>query len=262
MSQRNVKNQTIIIGGIISTILLVIFLLMQYYDFKGLALDVKWIAVCGIPILISVFISGFVKSFKGFGVELEANLSEPFNLEFLRPVETIETYGFQKASMEFLNNLQPHEKRRAQKLTFILGRRNYYDIFAVEAYFRQLQNLQFIEITSEQGILKYLLNAGQFYRREERSRIPREDKISVLLKSLESDDILSQFPDAISKRIKKGDSIIDAYSEFEATTQGKMYINRNQVLPVVDNSEKMIGLIDRRTLEELICKDVLKSIRK
>jgi hypothetical protein len=262
MNKYRIVNQRIIIGGLISIILLILFLILEYYDFKGLELDIKWIVVCGIPVIISIFISGFVKSFKGFGIELEANLSEPINLEFLKPVETIETYGFQKSSLEFLNNLQPNEKRRVQKLIFISGRRNYYDSYAVEEYFRQLEYLQFIEVTSENGSLKYLINAGQFFRREGREHIPRKDKISNLINSIERDNVLTQFPEAITKRIKKTDSTIDAYREFESTSQGRIPFNRNQILPVVDNNEIMIGIIDKRTIEESICKDVLKTIKK
>jgi hypothetical protein len=265
MEKQKNKNKNVLVGGFLSLILLGIFFILKYYDFKGLELDIKWIAVCGVPLLISIFISGYIKSVKAFGVELEAHLEKSIDIKFVKSLPTIETYGFKKESLQFLDIVEERDKRKAIKLSFISGKKNYYEQHAVEQYIRQLKNLQFFEITSEQGSFEFLIDARSFIRRS------REDvrdfdvlhrKVSSLISAIENNDILVEFPQAISTRVKRTDSIIDAYKQFESDTQRPRLQNDNQVLPVVDDSEKMIGLIDRRTIEEKISKAVLKSLKK
>lgn len=263
MSGQKEKEQKVIAGGLISFLLLIIFITLEFFDFKGLELDLKWIAVCGIPILVAVFTSGFIKVFKGFGVELEANLKEePINLEMVLPMETIGVHGFQKSSLNFLYNLPENEKRKTKKLTFVKGRRNYYETWAVEEYFRLLENLEFIEITSADGVFECLIKAKNFLIREGGSRVPNIEKIESLINAVEQGETLFQFPETITEKINESDSIIDAYKKMEATSQGKLISKGEQILPVVNKAGRMVGLIQRRTLEKTISKKVLSEIQK
>jgi hypothetical protein len=69
------KRHKIIISGIASSIIfLTLFLLLQYYIPSLMWLGTQWLVVAGVPVLIALFIGGYIKSFKGFGIELEAKL--------------------------------------------------------------------------------------------------------------------------------------------------------------------------------------------
>ena len=56
----------LLISSLISFSLLLAFSIMQFFEFKVLKLDIKWIVVSGLPILIGLFLSGVIKRFKGF----------------------------------------------------------------------------------------------------------------------------------------------------------------------------------------------------
>lgn len=66
------SHPAIVFGGCLSLLLLGIFLAFQFFDSKMLNLETRWLLASGIPILIALFVGGYIKSFKGFGVELEA----------------------------------------------------------------------------------------------------------------------------------------------------------------------------------------------
>ncbi|MBD0404492.1 pYEATS domain-containing protein [Flammeovirga sp. EKP202] len=53
---------------------------MQLFESSILKLETRWIAVSVLPILLSLIYSGKLKSFKGFGLELEVEPSK-FNIE-------------------------------------------------------------------------------------------------------------------------------------------------------------------------------------
>jgi hypothetical protein len=82
-----IRHQLLIISLAVSIIILSIFFVFQYYQLKVLLLDVKWIILSGTPILIGLFIGGYIKSFKGFGLELESNLTAPISLSVVSRVD-------------------------------------------------------------------------------------------------------------------------------------------------------------------------------
>ncbi len=56
---------------VLSFILLLFFMLLKSYDTRMLALETKWILISALPVFIALLIGGYIKSFKGFGVEIE-----------------------------------------------------------------------------------------------------------------------------------------------------------------------------------------------
>ncbi|ODB92812.1 hypothetical protein A3197_20795 [Candidatus Thiodiazotropha endoloripes] len=60
----------LVIGAIVSIVLLATFLLFQYNESNVLKLESRWLLVAGVPLLAALIVGGYIKSFKGFGVEL------------------------------------------------------------------------------------------------------------------------------------------------------------------------------------------------
>jgi len=251
--------KTLIIASLISIGLLILFTILNLLDSKILSLDVKWIIVSGIPILIGLMFSGIIKSFKGFGVELETNLSEKIETDMIGEVVNFPTPEITKQSMQFLYEMSPKIKSSIERLQFILGKKNYYDSFVINEYLRSLHNLKFIEIIDNNGRFIALLPARRFT--EERNHLQEgqaQRNIQTLINSIESERIIENFSEAITDTIKKTDSLLEAYKKFKIAKQGKLFYG-DHILPVIDSNDKMIGLTRKNKLTEKIVEQVIKS---
>ena len=66
------RQDIILISGIIvSIILLIIFGLLQHYQAKFMTLSNQWIFLSILPIIVALFVGGYITKFKGFGVEFQ-----------------------------------------------------------------------------------------------------------------------------------------------------------------------------------------------
>jgi len=253
------KQKILIISSLISIGLLILFSVLHLLNSKILSLDNKWLLVSGVPLLIGLFFSGLVKSFKGFGLELETNLAEKVELELVGSVESYPTPEITKQSMQFLFDMPPRQRNSIERLQFVYGKRGYYDTFVVGEYINHLNSLRYIEIIDDVGKFKALIPAGKFRDRRNEGNIERvEDRIRLLIRSIENEKILENFKDAITETIKKTDTLLEAYKKFDKSSQGKL-LNGDQILPVIDSNDKMIGLTRRIKLTDKIAEQVIKS---
>lgn len=247
------------VASFISIGLLVVFSIMQFCDSKILDLDNKWLFVSGIPILIALFLSGVIKSFKGFGIELETNLSEKIDLELVGTVESFPTPEITKQSIQFLFDMSPKQKSKIERLQFEYGKRHYYDSYVVKDYIDNLKRLRYIEIIDSEGKFVGLLPAGKFKKSDNQRYAERDiENIEMLINSIEKENITSTFKDFITDSIKKEDSLLEAYKKFKTSGQGKQ-LNGDQVLPVIDSSDKMVGLTRKIKLTDKIAEQIVKS---
>lgn len=69
------KYKPILIGAAASLALLLLFGVLQEREAKFLELSSQWILISIFPILVSLFVGGYISKFKGFGVELESALN-------------------------------------------------------------------------------------------------------------------------------------------------------------------------------------------
>jgi len=247
------------VASFISIGLLIIFSIMQILDSKILDLDNKWLIVSGLPILIGLFLSGVIKSFKGFGVELESNLSEKVDLELVGSVESFPTPELTKQSMQFLFDMSPKQKSKIERLQFEYGKKHYYDSYVVKEYINNLKRIRYIEIIDNEGKFIGLLPAGKF-KEKDNQRHPERDieNVEILIRSIENKNITDNFKDFITDSIKKEDSLIEAYKKFKMSGQGKQ-LTGDQILPVIDSNDKMVGLTRKIKLTDKIAEQIVKS---
>jgi hypothetical protein len=250
----------IIIASILgSIILLITFSIMEIFDSKILTLDIKWLIVSGIPILIGLFLSGMIKSFKGFGIELETSLSEKLNFELVGTIESYPSLEITKQSMQYLFNMPQKQKLKIERLQFEYGKVGYYEPVVVKDYINALSRLRYIEIIDSEGRFFGLLPAGKFRTDLKYDHSEMNVKnIELLIKSIERSNIQANFNDFITDSIKKNDSLLEAYKKFTLSGQGK-HFNGDQFLPVVDSNDKMIGYTTRNKLSNKISEQVLKA---
>ncbi len=209
------KHTVLIISSLIALGLLIIFSIMQLFDSKVLALDNKWLIVSGIPILVGLFLSGVIKSFKGFGVELETNLAEKIDLELVGKVESFPTPEITKQSMQFLIGMSPNQKSKIERLQFEYGKLDYYDSYVVKEYIANLTRLRYIEIIDNDGRFVGLLPVGQFKEDRAKENFDRIiNNIKLLIRSIERKNIPDSFKNFITDKIKKDDTLLEAFKKF------------------------------------------------
>lgn len=253
---------TIIKRSIIGSIILfILFIILQLCESPILDLDSKWIVVSIIPLLFSLIYTGVIKNFKGFGIELETSLTDTVaNFDIAGDVETIDSPQLQKGSQDHIFNIEVGRRRKIERLKFTLKRRRYYDREVIEQYFLLLPNLRFIELTEKNGKFTYLIRASLFRRGRNNEFDLDNEKIDLLIRAIETDSVLRFFPDTVDKFISTNSSLIEAYKMMESTNQGRNF--NDQILPLVNDDGVMIGLVNRRKIEESISKQVLDLIEK
>lgn len=252
-----INKRVIIISGLISIGLFVLFATLQIFDSKILALDNKWLFITGVPLLIGLILSGINVKISSSGIELNANLSKAIDFRLISKVNSYACPKFIKGKIRELYNLPQHKKDLIKRLQFVIGKRDYYNVNDIQEYINILTGLEYLEIIDENGRFIALILAKNFKSRRTRTGIIEfSEKIELLIESINNGNITTNFQDAITDSINKSDSLLKAYQKFTLTEQGKT--KDNQILPVIDPWDKMIGIIERKNLVEQIAKQALK----
>lgn len=232
-------------GSACSIILLTGFLIGQSLVPEILELESRWLIVSGAPLLIALFVGGYVTSFKGFGVELEAKLKRPVEEMELGATTSAEaareTENVEKGGISALVGMAEAERRRIKRLSFIEGRKGYYGPRAIRAYLQHLNQIEFIEIKDKRGKFIALIPAAY---------LEEENRVLKLIESIEDSDVVSQFQEvAITEVIREDLNLVDALKA--------MRKERLKRIVVVDFSQRFVGVLSRRDAEKRIIEDVL-----
>jgi hypothetical protein len=252
------RHRALIFSTLISVALLIVFLCIHCY----LVLDTKWIIVSGVPILIGLIIGGYIKSFRGFGVELEMSLKEPISLddvlesgimEFPIVENNEDTASIQKASLSALEKLTKSQIKAKKRLRFINGKNGYYKHVDIQKYLEKLISLEYFEIVNEDGAFLYLMP---------RNAISCEvDKINKFIDAIEKGNIKDRFPkEVVEDFVLTTDSIVKAYRQIKRSTQSERLSPPKELLPVLNEKRELQGVIDIQSLEKIIAKEVVKNI--
>ncbi len=247
MDSRNNQTSILFKSGGLSLFLLIVFLYLQYKDSKILLLDEKWILVSTIPLILGLLISNIIKSFKGFGIEIETVLNQKLDYSLFNNVTPLEKPKLTKGSSDILRNLSPEKIKDIKRIQFIYKQKDYYDAQIVLNYFNKLKNLQYIEIINEEGYFKSLLNINQIYKKDSNENY---QKIQAFIRSIENGTVLFDY-NCITDTISKNDNLLIVYQKFQNFTESSNLFN--QILPVLKD-RKMIGTISRCKVTDNIAK--------
>lgn len=249
----------VVITSLISIGLLSLFIVLQLINSDILNLDVKWIIVSASPVIIGLILSGIIKSFKGFGVELELNLSEKLESGLIGKVECFPTTELTKQSTNFLFSMSDEKRNSIERLQLISGKKNYYDYYALNEYFHNLRKLKYIEIIDDNGKFKALLSVSNFkINPNSFDNNENNDKIKSLIRSIEREDYIDAYRSIVTEAILLNDSLIEAYKKFQKTKIVVTYF-KDQILPVLDSNDKMVGITYRMKITEKIAEQVVKA---
>ena len=259
MIKNAIKNHPLVLICVtFSFVLFILFLAFKSQAYNFMDLEIKWLIVAGIPILFALIFGGYVKSFKGFGIELEANLKDTLPSALIISFDSLveNSYVIRKESVSRLNNLARLRKDKTTRVRFILGFDEYYDTYAIMHYFESLRNLSFIEIVNEKNQFLYLIPISDFKSQNAFS----DDQISQLITALARKEILTYFPGAIDDAVEVNDSIIGAYKKIIESYKSSGRETRSYYLPVVNDKKIMVGVVYRQKLEAKIAEEVVKKI--
>lgn len=157
------QHTALAIGAICSLVLLATFFWFQHDSSNILKLESRWLIAAGVPLLAALIVGGYIKSFKGFGVELEASLNKPVTNIELSATEAMEQMDAdEKRSISYLHQLQDSKKRKISRLVLVQGRRDYYRAHALQEYLNLLSGLRYFEIRNNEGKFIALLRVGIF----------------------------------------------------------------------------------------------------
>lgn len=253
------KHKTLMVFSSISFLLLITFLTFQYFHFSGLDLDVKWLIVSGVPILIGLLIGEYIKSFKGFGIEIESSLKAELPSNLITPISEesiVDVNSIDKQSLNYLQNLNSDEIQKISRLRFVFDKRDYYDMYVVREYFSKLKNLKYVEIVDNEGKFKFLIPITQFRTNHNYF----SSKIENFINEIENRTLSSSFSGAITSFVNYDDSLLEAYKKLLSKTK-KIEAIGDKKLPVLDTNHRLIGLLSKMKVEEFISKEVLDSYK-
>lgn len=247
------KYDIIGVGIFLSIVSFLILFGIRYYNPILLDIDAKWLLVSSSPVLISLILAGIIKNFKGFGVEFEVAIADvEFDdrrvISYYTP-----TKAERKDSLEFLYNLSDNELRKITVLSFVYGRRGYYDSYAIEEYFKKLRYLRYILILDENNKFLFLIKKEAFRIKS----VNQESNYfySAFIRAIEDRNLSELYkPSIVSDIVKYNDTILNAVKLFKKTNERE--------LPIINENSDFIGFIKKEGVYELATDILLRGVSK
>jgi len=241
---------SLILSALASLLLLTVFIRIKAKKPDWLELDAKWLAISTLPILVGLFSGGYITSFKGLGIEIEAALQEPVKDRIslkatqAKAAESLSSSsGHTKGTITHLQQLSDDEKKSIQRLTF-KNKYLWYSASAVKTYIKLLPKAQIIEIVDDN--LRFL---GAIRTRD----IKGLEKLFV--DAVKAGNIKEKFIQVyVTKYI---DSDISAIQALKIIKDNKL-----SFLPMLNRDSTLKGVVTRRALEHRIAEDVLAASNK
>lgn len=246
----------ILLGAIASIVLLLFFGVLQENGAKFLNLSPQWIFISILPLLVALFVGGYISKFKGFGVELEsalkATVTTSVNLEATDALSSM--FGDEKQSMNYLRRM-PREKAQSIKwLTFIVEKNNYYSQRGIQRYLETLINVDFFEIKDSRGNFICYIPVSAFFENGESRVRPRinEEKLDNFIESLEQNTVIEEYSNiAISVSVNSRDSLVNV-----------LRVMRNEnidIVAVVTDEGRYLGVAFSHEVEKKVADAVLST---
>jgi hypothetical protein len=249
------KKKVLIIGSVISIIFISLFGYLQILDSKFLKLPPHWIAIAILPVLISLFVGGFITRFKGFGVELEAALQAPVTSQNLIVADSVaDIPGDEKGSLLYLSKLPDEKKHAIRRLLFRSGRQNYYTPNGIVNYIQQLPNLEYFDIRKESGEFICFLPVSSFRNQPFPPQpVPlNHDNIELLANAIQNDDVPVSFKEsAITLKVSNDQSLVNVLKI--------MRIENVELAAAISTDGMYSGVIFATDIERQIANSVLAT---
>ena len=241
-------------GALLSALTLAFLGWLATLEASFLKLEPQWIAVSGVPLLISLLVSGSISKLKAFGLEFETLLKEPIeDMTAVASEALSDIPQDEKRSYEYLENLPLERKREIRWLKFVIGRENYYSDYVVGQYLVHLPNLDYFEIEDAQGNIVCFLPAASFRvpHRHPQESVNRSALLAFIT-ALENGTVQSEFRQtARNPVVSSKDSLVQVLRKLKEQQAG--------FASVMTPEGKRLGFILKTDVEQRIADVVLKQ---
>jgi len=250
------KTITLSLGAIFSIALLSLFGTLQEREAKFLLLSSQWIIISILPILVALFVGGYITKFEGFGVKLEAALKETVSTSIdLKAADALaDIPGDEKQSYEYLSRISKSKASSIRWLGFKLGKGNYYTSNGIHEYLMKLPNIEFLEVRNKEGQFVCYLPINYFKRDgvDDEHDPFDTDKINRFIVSLKEENVKESFPDAsISITVKNSDNLLQVLKTLRD--------EQVDMVAVLSKQRGYLGALFSHDVERKIADAVLKS---
>jgi len=247
----------IIIAGISSSLLLLILLgILQEKGAKFLTLSNQWIFLSILPILIALFVGGYITKFKGFGVELESALKASVlsSIDLKATDALSDIPGDEKQSLEYLHNMPREKALSIRWLVFESGKRSYYTPYGIREYLEKLPNLSFLEVRTREGQFICYIPIHFFKGQIDSGGYDRFDmeKLGRFVNAIEQGNVQESFSHiAVSLVVKSSISLVEVLKA--------MREEQVDMAAVISDRGKYLGVLFSRDVEKKVADAVLRS---
>jgi len=242
------RNLRLLIGCAISILLLGGFLLIEHFVPDLLSLEPEWLGLAAIPTVIGLVAAGYIRAFKGFGIEVETSLQNaignvPLGIKDVQGVDMVK-----KSDRGDLDALTTEQRESAARLRFVLGSGEY-TLGMVYSYLQALPNLRYIELVSRTGRLKALVPINAVREGDK----PSENKVMDFVNAVADSDPGKEFitPEA-SASLRLGTPLLEALESFKKHGLSEM--------PVTDRG-RMVGIASESVLQSRLL-EALRAAQK
>lgn len=245
-------SKTIAVGAGFSLLLLAAVFILQYFKSPILEIETRWLLVAGTPLLAALIAGGYIKVFKGFGLEIETRLQSDIADTDLTAVDA-ETArdSVMKGEVDTIDGISPDDIPGKERLIFIKSDSERYAPAAFGKYLKVLYNLKYIEVWDRQGKLEYTVSAEAFRNRD--GLIGKA--VDSFVKNLNGLGISPEIEPFVEKDFITGsDNLISILPKVRRSKFGW--------LPVLDPFAKTIGIITKNSIESRIVDEILSAQEK
>jgi hypothetical protein len=241
----------VLAGAVVSVAIILLLLLIQFAEPSILDLPAHWILLAALPVLVSLFVGGYITKFSGFGMELEAAVNKPVEeMPLSMADDAISLDGRGKSSVRSLNQLARSEKVNLKWLFFQEGSPGTYVLDAVGEYLEQLPNLEYLEIRRPSGEVSCFLPTSVL-RHDDSNR--QSENITRFLVSLEEGKVAQDYANQVIKlQISSDTSIVDPLK--------KMRLAGSPFAAVLSAEGSYRGVVLASDLETKVAEAVLKGV--
>lgn len=253
------KEKILVWGALFSVVILVAFGILQEMGAKFLGLESQWIFISILPILIALFVGGYITRFSGFGFELEAALKEPVStsIEISAQEAVVDVPGDEKQTYAYLESLSLEKRTAIRHLRFDYSRGGWYRAGDVRQYLLKLPELEFFEIRSKQDYFVCYLPADYFklFGAPDEGSSIYMDRVEKFITALQNGNVLEEFRGiAISLTVRQSDDLLKVLK--------LMREEQVRMAAVVSESNRYLGVLFIEDVEKRIADAVLKSQEK
>lgn len=226
------------------------FIRINFKNPKLLKIDAHWLAISVLPILIVLFVNGYINKFEGFGLIIEGSLNKPIEskIDLAGTLVGIELKDAVKADLSKpKGNVSELAKiKNIEKITRLIFQNGYknYSGRAIKKYLEVLVNVEYIEIVDAKNEF-----VGVILRKDIESIATR------FADSLRNKSILLDFSKLIvTMSVTRETSAI--------STLVKMRDEGVSFIPFLSKDRHMVGVITESSLEKVIADKVLVAAKK